>query len=337
MFANPPNLSTAPGASPGATSTLESQGASLFASRLDIRHILTHRPPALDYVLPGLLASSTGLIVGPGGVGKTMLELQIALGLACGESICGGLFEGSPNGGALEQDAGKVVLVVAEESQGVIWERLHAIVTTLKGESRMGCSHCNLDAMLDLWDTNLHIHALAGTGPAPLMDKGFARTQHFHDLQRVCDGARLVILDPLRQFHQCEENDSAAMTTLAQHMQSLASSAGPAVVGAHHTNRASGTMGMGDTAGASRGSSALTDAVRWQLNLSAPTKEGAKHHGIDEVERKHYVLVDLPKANYIAAQKTRVLERLARGVLVCADEGGFDEPSRSGKSYRRKP
>jgi hypothetical protein len=49
------------------------------------------------------------------------------------------------------------------------------------------------------------------------------------------------------------------------------------------------------------------------------------------------VLVDLPKANYIAAQKTRVLERLARGVLVCADEGGFDEPSRSGKSYRRKP
>jgi RecA-family ATPase len=337
MSSNQPPLVTSPGVSSSATSTPEPQNANRFSNRLDIRHILTHRPPTLDYVLPGLLASSTGLIVGPGGVGKTMLELQIALGIASGESICGGLFESAPSGVALEPEAAKVVLVVAEESLGVIWQRLHAIVSTLVSDARMGCNHCNPDAMLELWHANLHIHALAGMGPVPLMGKGFERTAHFHDLQRVCEGARLVILDPLRQFHQCEENDSAAMTCLAQHMQSIATSAVSAVLGAHHTNRASGALGFGDTAGASRGSSALTDAVRWQLNLSAPTKDGAKYHGIAEQERKNHLLVDLPKANYVAPQKTRVLQRLDHGVLVCVDEGGFDAQTPNGKTYRRKP
>ncbi len=322
------------------TLTDEQYGRNLFSSHLNIHHLLTHRPAPLDFVLPGLPAGSTGLIVGPGGVGKTMLELQTALGVACGESVCGGLFNGNGGGVAPESAPAKVVLVVAEESMAVIWGRLHAIVSTLASSPLLKCAHCHPDQLLELWVANLKIHALAGTGPAPLMDKAFVRTRHFYDLQGACEGARLVILDPLRQFHQCDENDSAAMTSMAQHMQLLATGSGSAVIGAHHTNRNSGAMGLGDTAGASRGSSALTDAVRWQLNLSVPTIDSAKRFGIGVHERNRFLLVDLAKGNYAAPQDTQVLQRLAGGVLARFDaepvNGTTDTRGRAANAYSRR-
>ncbi|MGE0107963.1 MAG: AAA family ATPase, partial [Thiomonas sp.] len=51
--------------------------------------------PALDFVLPGLLTGTAGLIVGPGAVGKTFLALQIGISTALGEPAAQG------DGGAL--------------------------------------------------------------------------------------------------------------------------------------------------------------------------------------------------------------------------------------------
>ncbi|MDO8775985.1 MAG: AAA family ATPase [Burkholderiaceae bacterium] len=300
--------------------------ANAFAERLNIEHILTTSPPPQDQVLPGLLAGTAGLMVGPGGVGKTMFELQIALAIASGESVCGGLFESQSQGAVMAHAPGKVVLVLAEESVGVVWHRLHAIVATLAGNARMRCTQCSPAELLELWSQNLHIYTLDGQAPTQLMDGGYASTQAVSDLTKVSEGARLVMLDPLRQFHSCDENDSAAMTSLTHILREIAFDSGAAVTATHHTNRASSNQGMGDTAGASRGSTALTDGVRWQLNLSALTRDAAKLHGIDEAQRNRYLLVDLPKANYLAPQKPALLERLAGGVLVLAEEAESRSP-----------
>jgi len=292
-----------------------------FASRLNIEHILTTSPPLQDHVLPGLLAGTAGMIVGPGGVGKTMLELQIALAIAAGESICGGLFKNDATDAFMVHKPGKVVLVTAEESLEVIWHRLHAIVSTLARNTRLRCDHKTPSDMLVLWKENLHIFPMSGMPPVQLMDCAFERTNAFAQLATACEGARLVILDPIRQLHQCDENDSCAMTAMVQTFQMLAKRTGASVVGAHHTNRASANLGLGDTAGASRGSTALTDGVRWQMNLSNLTKDIAKQRGVPDGDRSRYMMVDIAKANYLPPQKSVMLERLAGGVLALAENG----------------
>ena len=289
--------------------------ANQFANPIDIRHVLKTSPPAQDHVLPGLLAGTVGMLAGPGGIGKTMFELQLALALACGGSICGGLFE---EGGAAKlhkQEPGKVVLVAAEESVDVIWQRLHAVVCTLlktPGFSGLG---------------------LAGTPRVTLMSRDLASTKATDDLMAACDGARLLIVDPIRRFHTCDENDSAAMTAFVQILQEIASHTQAAVIFAHHTNRVSQQMGQGDTAGAARGSTALSDGVRWQLNLSRPSKETARHLDVD-ADAGNLVLVDIPKANYLPAQATAVLRRLDAGVLQFVQMNNTIEASKADTTTR---
>lgn len=285
-----------------------------FAQPLDIRRILTTPPPKLDHVLPGLLAGTVGMLAGPGGVGKTMLELQLALAVASGTPICGGLFD--DDDGMAPRSPGRVVLVTAEESTAVLWHRLHAIVSTLFGARQRFGIGLAPNALLDLWERNLVLFPLAGAQRVTLVNREHQSTPVNNLLRKVSEGARLVMLDPLRQFHDCDENDSAAMNAVVRITHGLAASTQAAVVFAHHTNRASGQLGMGDTAAAARGSSALTDGVRWQCNLSKPGKDAAKLHGIGEAERGRFLLVDIAKANYLPPQPTAVVERLTGGVLA---------------------
>ena len=291
-----------------------------FERRLDIRHILSTSPPPQDHVLPGLLAGTVGMLAGPGGVGKTMFELQVALAVACGGSICGGLFEGGESGALIPTRPGKVVLVAAEEAMDVIWHRLHAVVATLLGQPRLLGIDADPEALLGLWSENLLIYPLAGMPRVTLMDRDLVSAKCFKQLMEACEGARLVMLDPIRRFHTSDENDSGAMTALVQMLQEISSRTKAAVIFAHHTNRASTQMGQGDTAGAARGSTALSDGVRWQLNLSKPTRELAKRRGISDDDSGRFVMVDIAKSNYLAPQSTAMLERLAGGVLMCTDK-----------------
>ena len=289
-----------------------------FISRLDIRYTLMTKPPAQDHVLPGLLAGTVGMLAGPGGVGKTMFELQVALAVACGGSICGGMFDGGATGALMSTRPGKVVMVVAEEAVDVIWHRLHAVFSTLYPDL-LGID-MEPEELLNLWVENLHIYPLAGVPRVTLMDQDLIPANSLKQLMTACEGARLVMLDPIRRFHTSDENNSGAMTALVQLLQEISSRTKAADMFAHHTNRASTQLGQGDTAGAARGSTALSDGVRWQLNLSKPTRDMAKRLGIAEDDAGRYVMADIAKSNYLPPQPTVMLERRAGGVLLRADQ-----------------
>ena len=119
---------------------------------------------------------------------------------------------------------------------------------------------------------------------ASLPSPGFGLSRRALDtaLRRraVTEGARLVIVDPLRQLHLEDENQSAPMSALMSIFKQVAQNSGAAVLVAHHSSRAAGLQGYGDSADAGRGSTALKDDARWQINLVPPTREVLDAHGV---------------------------------------------------------
>ena len=282
-------------------------------SRLDVRRALTTPPPVPDHVLPGLPTGAVGALVAPGSTGKTMFLLQLCINLAAGMPAVGGILSGEARRSARLAPA-KVVLAVAEETLDEMHRRLHAAVSHIISSSHPLLDQHRRDQVLELLDANLHVYALAGS-TRMLIDGRDTQGDGLQALAQMSTGARLVVIDPMRQFHTGNENDSWAMTSVVQALQSIASAGPCAVLAAHHTNKQSTLSGSGDQAGASRGSAAFTDGVRWQLNLSQLDEALASQYRIAVGERRGYLRADLAKANYIAPQPPQVLRREAGGVL----------------------
>lgn len=304
----------------------------VLPQRMDVLKALSTTPPLPDFVLPGLSTGTVGAIVAPGATGKTLLLLQICVALAVGQTVLGGgLFSA-----VAPAHPGKVVLVVAEETASLMHSRLHAAVGELFGRVRPDLLNQSCGSLADLLAQNLHIYPLAGRYRM-LLDGGDPACDGLAVLHKLSTDARLVAIDPLRQFHTGDENDSWVMTKLLQDLQVLACGGDRAVLVAHHTNKWSTTTGQGDRAGASRGSGAFTDALRWQLNLSALDDELAAEQGIDKRDVRQHVRLDLAKANYVPPQAPVVLKRGQGGAfsVVTASHAAAPSKGRSARGVHR--
>lgn len=251
---------------------------------LSLTWALTAHLPPLDFVLPGLLPGTFGLVVAPGATGKSQLALDIATSVALGRSVAGDLFPARP--------PAKVVFLAGEESDRLLAERIRNLLTLAEQGDR------------NLYE-NLMLLPMAGEVCA-LLDGG-RPTALYDELMVIAHGARLIIIDPVRRMHDGDENNSSDMTRFVVAMEQLAKATGAAVVGLHHANRAS----VADSASqnAARGSSALVDGARWQLNLSRMDEKAADQHMISEAERPHYVALDFAKTNYLSPRPRCWLKR----------------------------
>ena len=281
----------------------------LLPPALNLQAVLASRPPTLDFVLPGLVAGHVGAIVAPGSTGKSLFELQIGIGIAAAVPIAEGAFP-TPT------EPRRVVILAGEDDRNNIAVRVHAIVdrlTACGGGTGPLFPTVDREGLVGNLHRNLQIHALHGTAPrlvAPPDTVSLA-----DELCEYAKGARLLVLDPLRRFHGGDENDSATMTRLVQAIERVAAETGVAVLLAHHTNKASALNGMGDQQQAVRGSSALTDAIRWQLNMVKMGENEAADLKVDPAERGFFVRLETAKANYLAPQPPVWLRRLAGGVF----------------------
>lgn len=251
---------------------------------LDLSWALSAPLPPLDFVLPGLLPRTFGLLVAPGATGKSQLALDIAISLALGRPFVGGLFPPTL--------PGKVVFLAGEESERLLAERIRCLLSL----DEQGCPALYRNLLL-LPMAGEACTLVADDGPTPL----------YEELRMLAEGARLIIIDPLRRMHGGDENSSNEMTNFVVLMEKLAKSTGAAVLGIHHANRASSTDAGSQHA--SRGSSALVDGARWQLNLSRMDDKTAGQYAISEDERAHYVALDFAKTNYLAPQPRCWLRR----------------------------
>ena len=260
---------------------------------LDIGHALEHEPPALDFVLPGYVAGSVGSIVAAGATGKTMLALQIAVHVAGGEDTLA--LEGVAG---WKPTSGRVFYLSGEDPADVIAGRVHAIGTYMP----------DADARARTAE-NLRIAPLVGYGAR--IDEGAWRAW----IEKEATDARLVIIDTLRRFHGADENDGGEMAALLAHLEHICRASNASIVFLHHVSKASALNGAAGEQQASRGSSVLTDNVRWQSNLSTMSEKEAKAAGVADDLRRRFVRLGFPKMNYGPPVADLWFQRERGGVL----------------------
>lgn len=260
---------------------------------IDILRAFEETPPPLDFVLPGLLAGTVGSIVSPGGAGKSMLALELAVLVTTGTDLSG-------FGGGVARHTGKVVFLAAEDPEDAIRHRLHAL-----GQ------HLEIDEREEFAEA-FEITSLVGK------QIDICRPDWLAFVESMASGRRLIFLDTLRRFHELDENSSGEMAHLVGVLEGVAARTGCAMVFPHHASKAAAMGGMGDMQQASRGSSVLVDNIRWQAYLAGCSKDEAKALAISNEQRGYYVRAGVSKQNYGPPVSDVWLKRTEGGVLVPA-------------------
>ena len=253
----------------------------------DIMAAFLEIPAPIDYVLPNMVAGTVGSLVSPGGVGKSMLALQLAVQITGGPDLL--------NIG--EFPTGLVVYLPIEDPPITIHHRLHALGRYLTAEQRQVVA----DKLL--------IKSLIGQCP------NIMSSDWLDFLCQAAKGRRLMILDTLRRFHLEDENASGAMSTVIGRIEGIDANTGCSIIFLHHSSKGAAMLGANDQQQASRGSSVLVDNIRWQSYLSSMTAIEAQKYGIDERQRGLFVRFGVNKTNYGPFLPECWLKRQEGGVL----------------------
>ena len=266
-------------------------------------------PPELDFVLPGLLAGTVGLIVGQGGLGKSMLAMEAALSVAAGADIFH-LFGGQAPA------RGPVAVIAAEDPDPIIRIRLRSLrdqCREFEEEVREGFT------LFPIYGHGVSFGLIEAGKPylVPSGEWSMIETR----LTQI--RPRLLVIDTLnRLLGALSERDEGHMSMVLGMIERLCTVLGCAALLIHHTNKASANTGQADEQQAVRGSSALTDNCRWQTNLVPMSRDEATGRGIDDRSRRMWVRSVLAKVNYASPREDLWLQRHDGGMLL----GGGEPP-----------
>lgn len=123
-------------------------------------------------------------------------------------------------------------------------------------------------------------------------------------------GATILIVDPLSELHNVEENDNTGIRAVIAEFRRIAVDHKIAVILLHHTRKGAATSaGDPDIA---RGASAIIGAVRVALTLTGMTEDDAKTFGLptDAPARHHYIRLDDAKSNYAPIREAAWFEKV---------------------------
>lgn len=125
--------------------------------------------------------------------------------------------------------------------------------------------------------------------------------------------ARLILLDPLRQFHTMDENDSRECRAVEVVAWGGVSQQGLYRVCAPYQPERY-LQGAERCAASGAWISAITDNIRWQGNMVL-MKEEAKNFGVHSDKRRQFVRLVLSKSNYTQSVGDLWFQRQDGGIL----------------------
>jgi RecA-family ATPase len=125
---------------------------------------------------------------------------------------------------------------------------------------------------------------------------------------------KLIIFDPAARYRGGDENSNPHATRFVQTLEYLALNTGATVLIAHHTGKGA-NVSKETNQDASRGASALTDGIRWQMALTSLTSTTKGYSGLPKDTRHLYMEAKLVKTNYTAPQPSVLLLRSGDGYL----------------------
>lgn len=246
-----------------------------------------------DFVLPGLPAGKLAVMSAPGGTGKSFLLLEMALSVASGEPVIAGI---------VPDAAGPTRYISFEEDETDIQNRLVALFRTFT----------EINPPVETFFPS----ALEGEN-LPLIKGGEKNEEAVEYLEGICEGMRLVILDPLSRLHESDENSNSEMKKLMQVLISTAKKTRCAIIVAHHTSKNAVLSGQGSLQQSARGASCIADDPRLVLTLSKKsTPLDKKSQYEDEEDDDQRLVLTWAKMNGCRPIKPLELVRLESGVIV---------------------
>lgn len=230
--------------------------------------------PPRPIIVDGLVQRGTvTFVTGPGAVAKSLFAQQVALMVSTGAEWA----HWKP------RESGPVVIVNGEDDCDEQRRRFFAAKSLQPSRP---------DRVYSLDASRITMFAAdpeTGTArPTELWDAIKAKVREV--------GAAMLVIDPLVETHELNENDNGHMAGVVSELRKLARREKCAVLVVHHSRK--GAVG-GDQDGA-RGASALVNASRMAITLEKMTEDQAKSllPTKEQADHARYICVSDPKVNY---------------------------------------
>jgi hypothetical protein len=288
-----------------------------FIHEQDIHFLLEEpleTPKLINYVegssvKPFIRKGIVAMLVGSGGVGKTHALVQLALSITTGIPWLGTY---------PVEEIGYVFMGMGENSEEDIHRLLRKTVKSLFPKETTFFD----ENLFEKAGKRLAVTSFNGVDSS-FICKGKPTKSYELLLQKLKEkepkeGWSCIILDPISRFLGAyAETDNASATQFIALLERfiLELKGHPTVLFSHHMNKNAGTSKSTDQA-AARGSSAITDGVRWQANL-----EKVRKTMVDEEEEYEWdqVLLRGVKSNFTAILPPQRLRKDEDGILFAQD------------------
>jgi RecA-family ATPase len=262
---------------------------------LTLNEALTANISDPDFVIGPLQPGDIGILSGADGAGKSLVSLLMAASVAYGISA-GGVVD-KPRG------RGRVLIVAGEDRRDDHIRRLKALGEYLQHEHRIDSDDDGMLTLLPLEGRRMPFYAPQAGGGYTVTDEGTAFAAMVKD-----EGYRLVVLDPLRMFHDCVESDGPGMDGFARWLVTVAMAAQCAIIVVHHASQDAILNGRTDHH-AGRGATDFPAACRAGWVLRGMTEREATEAGINDDDRRDWRLLYNGKANHGREDGGRWLQR----------------------------
>jgi len=270
--------------------------------------------PAPEFILGPLQPGDVGLLSGADGLGKTWVALTAALSVAEGKSLAKGMWP-VPRG-----ISGHVLYIAVEDREADFGRRVQALDRKFVQLGEITVPQEDDDSLTIEAREGLRMNLVTLSGK----DQRFTLTKEGEKFQQNIQDYRLVILDPLRSFHDLEEHNGAGMDFLIRWLVTVAMNNSQAILLVHHASQQA-ILDKRDDHHAGRGATDLPAGCRAVWTLRAPRSDEIK----EDEERGNWRVLVNGKASHGPESAKKMLQRTQSGPLVCGNPS--EKPSTTTK------